>query len=273
MPALLALCASLCWGLADYLGGVASRRHPLVAVIAISQTAGLAGVAVVVALRGQGPGHVADLAAAVAAGLAGAVAIACFYRAMTIGSMSVAAPILATSVVVPVLVGIAGGDRPGPAGTTGIVAAIAGIVLVSREPDAAGGTNRAAVAFALTATLALGLQLVGLDRAAEADPVWAVMVSWATSLSVFLVAALALRPRIPRAAVPSVAAIGVIDTSANVAFATAATLGLLSVVAVLSSLYPVVTVGLAHLGQGERLAAGQWVGVALALAGVILITA
>ena len=180
MPALLALCASLCWGVADYLGGVASRRHPLVAVIAISQTAGLLGVVVVVALRGQGPGHVADLAAAVGAGLAGAVAIGCFYRAMTLGSMSVAAPILATSVIVPVLVGIAGGDRPGPAGTTGIVAAIAGIVMVSREPGSAGGTNRVAVAFALTATLALGLQLVALDRAAEADPVWAVMVSRGT---------------------------------------------------------------------------------------------
>jgi drug/metabolite transporter (DMT)-like permease len=272
VPALLALCASLCWGVADYLGGVASRRHPLVAVIAISQTAGLIGVVVVVAVRGQGPGHAADLAAAVAAGLAGAVAIGCFYRAMTIGSMSVAAPILSTSVVVPVLVGIAGGDRPGAARTTGIVAAIAGIVLVSREPGT-GTSNRTAVAFALIATLALGLQLVGLDRAAEADPVWAVMVSRATSLTVFVVAALVTRPVVARAAVPSIAVIGMIDTTANVAFATAATLGLLSVVAVLSSLYPVVTVGLAHLGQGERLAAGQWVGVALALAGVVLITA
>ena len=72
---------------------------------------------------------------------------------------------------------------------------------------------------------------------------------------------------------PSIAVIGLIDTTANVAFATAATLGLLSLVAVLSSLYPVVTVGLAHLGQGERLAAGQWLGVALALTGVVLITA
>jgi len=273
MPALLALCASLCWGVADYLGGVASRRHPLVAVIAISQTAGLLGVVVVVALRGQGPGHVADLTAAVGAGLAGAVAIGCFYRAMTLGSMSVAAPILATSVIVPVLVGIAGGDRPGPAGTIGIIAAIAGIVMVSREPGSAGGTNRVAVAFALTATLALGLQLVGLDRAAEADPVWAVMVSRGTSLAVFVVAALVFRPRVARSAVPSIAVIGLIDTTANVAFATAATLGLLSLVAVLSSLYPVVTVGLAHLGQGERLAAGQWLGVALALTGVVLITA
>jgi drug/metabolite transporter (DMT)-like permease len=99
------------------------------------------------------------------------------------------------------------------------------------------------------------------------------MVARATSLTVFLAAAVVLRPVVARAAVPSIAVIGLIDTAANVAFATAATLGLLSVVAVLSSLYPVVTVGLAHIGQGERLAAGQWLGVALALTGVVLITA
>ena len=93
------------------------------------------------------------------------------------------------------------------------------------------------------------------------------------SLTVFVVAALSCGRgwRVRRC--PRSRSSALIDTTANVAFATAATLGLLSLVAVLSSLYPVVTVGLAHLGQGERLAAGQWLGVALALTGVILITA
>ena len=125
---------------------------------------------------------------------------------------------------------------------------------------------------ALIAMFALGFQLIALDSGAAHDPLWTVAAARATSLSVFLAVAAITRPSVAIAAVPGIAMIGLIDTTANSAFALAASAGLLSVVAVLASLYPIVTVGLAHLRLGERLAPTQAAGVALALAGVAMIT-
>jgi drug/metabolite transporter (DMT)-like permease len=100
-----------------------------------------------------------------------------------------------------------------------------------------------------------------------------VTASRLTSVVIFAVVALVVRPPVRRAALPGLAGIGILDTAANVSYAAATTAGLLSVVAVLSSLYPVVTVGLAHRHLGERLAGSQRAGVVLALGGAALISA
>ncbi len=271
MPIVLALCASLFWGLADFMGGSLSRRHPLLAVLLVSQTVGMVGILVVAFARTPDPAAAVVLPG-VAAGLSGVTAALAFYRAMSVGSISVAAPILATGAAVPVVAGLVTGERPGSLQMAGIVAALVGVVLASREPDPGGGSVRGAgVMFALLAALMYGFQLIALDHAARSDAIWGVGVARVTAVVVLGTAAALTRPALSRVAMPSMAAIGVLDTTANAAFALAAAKGLLSIVSVLGSLFPVVTVALAHVHLHERLARGQRVGVVLALAGTLAI--
>ena len=279
LAAALALAASLTWGLADFLGGVQARRHELLAVVAVSQFAGLAGLLVLVALAaGPQPGFEAAWPALLG-GASGAVAVAAFYRALAVGTMSIVAPIVATSVAVPVLWGLGGGERPSALAAAGMALAIAGIVLAAREPaeQEAGrrASQRTAIGLAVLAAVTLGGLLVGLDASTERgdDALWAVLFARVASCTLVAAAALAARPRVDRASLPALAALGALDTSANALFAAATGHGLLSVVAVLSSLYPVVTVLLARVLLHERLARAQQAGVAGALAGVVLIAA
>ena len=275
MAVALALAASLMWGVGDYLGGMASRRNALVAVILAGQVAGLLSLVVVAAVRGIDVSARGALAG-VAAGLLSAIAITSFYRALTIGSMSIAAPVLSTSAAVPVIVSLSGGDLPSPLQSAGIALALVGVVLASREPEHGHpdpAAQRRSFLLALLATVAVGLQLVLLSTAAQTDPLLGVTASRVTSVVIFAAVALVVRPPVRRPALPGLAGIGILDTAANVSYAAATTAGLLSVVAVLSSLYPVVTVGLAHRRLGERLAGSQRIGVALALGGAALISA
>jgi drug/metabolite transporter (DMT)-like permease len=263
------------WGVGDYLGGIASRRNALVTVILAGQVAGLAALIAVGAVRGIDI-STGGAIAGVGAGLLSAIAITTFYRAMTIGSMSIAAPVLSTSAAVPVLISLAGGDLPSALQSAGIVAALVGVVLASREPEHGHpdpGAQRRSFLLALVATVAIGFQLVLLSYAADTDPLLGVTGSRLTSVVIFTAAALVVRPPVRREALPGLTGIGLLDTAANVSYAAATTAGLLSVVAVLSSLYPVVTVGLAHRHLGERLAGSQRAGVALALGGAALISA
>ena len=126
--------------------------------------------------------------------------------------------------------------------------------------------------FALLAALGGGSQLVSLDRAAEHDALFAVLLMRGTSVAIFTVAGLIVRPAVARETLPLLALIGILDTTAVVLFAAAAAEGLLSVLAVLACLYPVVTVGLARVRLGERLAGAQAAGVGLAFAGILLVT-
>ena len=275
MAVALALAASLMWGVGDYLGGMASRRNALITVILAGQVAGLLSLVVVAAVRGIDVSARGALAG-VAAGLLSAIAITSFYRALTIGSMSIAAPVLSTSAAVPVIVSLAGGDLPSPPQSAGIALALVGVVLASREPEHGHpdpAAQRRSFLLALVATVAVGLQLVLLSTAAQTDPLLGVTASRVTSVVIFAAVALVVRPPVRRPALPGLAGIGILDTAANVSYAAATTAGLLSVVAVLSSLYPVVTVGLAHRRLGERLAGSQRIGVALALGGAALISA
>jgi len=271
MPIALALCASLFWGLADFMGGSLSRRHPLLTVLLVSQGVGMVGILVVAFVRTSDPSSAVVLPG-IAAGMCGVTAALAFYRAMSIGSISVAAPILATGAVVPVVAGLATGERPGSLQMAGIVAALVGVVLASREPDPGGGSVRGAgVLFALLAALMFGLQLIALDHAARSDAIWGVTVARVTAVVVLASAAALTRPHLSRGVMPPLIAIGVLDTTANAAFALAATEGFLSVVSVLGSLFPVVTVALAHIHLHERLAPGQRLGVVLALGGTLAI--
>ena len=192
--------------------------------------------------------------------------------------MSVVAPISATAAAVPVLVGLAEGERPSGLQFAGMAIALAGVILASREPivDGAAPPNRTAIGLALVAAAGFGTFFVGLDRASEhADVSWVIVVSRSCSLVLLVIAALAIRPALPRdgASLATLGMIGVLDLGANGLYALATQEGLLSVVSVLGSLYPAVTVVLARVVLAERVARIQEVGVVLALAGVVAISA
>ncbi len=275
---LLGLSASLVWGSADFLGGLSARRRSLWAVVVVAQAGGLVlAVAVWVLAAGDVPSTTGLLAAA-GGGAAGAVAVAAFYRALAVGTMGVVAPIAATGVVVPVLVGVVQGERPSAAQLVGAAVATAGVALASRDAGSAPGrAHRSAIALAAVAALGFGLVFVGLERAGDEDAFWAILVARATATAVVGVAAVGLRARLELPRDPPtlalLALVGVLDTGANVLFVLAADRGLLSVVAVLGSLYPAVTVLLARVVLHERLARVQTAGVVLTLLGVAAIGA
>jgi drug/metabolite transporter (DMT)-like permease len=272
----LGLAASLSWGVADFLGGIQSRRIPAVAVVLGSQFAGLVLVAVVVAVRGKGiPGGDFALYSALSA-VAGIVGLTSFYHALSIGSMGVVAPLSSCAAAIPLVVGIATGDRPSTIQGVGVAIAIVGVLLASREAGEHGGTAVAKGAgFALVSAVGFGCFFLAIDKASDADVLWAVGVNRTVSVALLALAVLATRPQLglkPKD-MRTLAIVGVLDILANGFFALAATKGLVSVVAVLASLYPVVTVVLARLILKERLRAVQRIGAALALAGAALISA
>jgi drug/metabolite transporter (DMT)-like permease len=273
LPSLLALGASLSWGAGDFLGGRAARAIHVLTVVAVSQVVGLVAVLAWAILSGDDVPGATKLAPAAAAGVGGAVGLAALYRGMAVGAMGVVAPISALSPIVPLVVGIARGERPSPLQLGGMGVALAGVTILSREP----GNRRTAagVGLALVAAAGFGMYFVFLDEAAEASVPWAVTIARATAATLAVAGALRvsapLRP--PRTLLPALVAVGLADVGANVLFGLASTRGLLAVVSVLASLYPVVTVVLARLVLGERLAASQRLGGAAAIGGAALVAA
>lgn len=271
----MALGAALSWGCGDFIGGRAARTLHVLTVLALSQLAGTAAVALWVVAAGGSAPSLSGVLWAMGAGIAGCCGLAGFYRGMAIGAMSIVAPLSATGAIVPFVVGVATGERPGAVRIAGAALVLVGIVLVSREPRHSGGGRATGVGLALVAALGFGLYFVGIDRAAAEGAAWAVLVARGTSSALALVvavsvgAALLIRGR----SLATVLAVGVLDVGANILFALATSRGLVSVVAILASLYPVVTVALARLVLVERIGRGQWAGAAAALAGAALISA
>jgi drug/metabolite transporter (DMT)-like permease len=274
----LALVASLSWGLSDFVAGLKSRALPLVTVMAVSQAVGLAIIAAVVAGRGDGaPGGDFVLYAALAA-VGGLGGLAAFYRGLSIGAMAVVAPISGLAAGVPVAFGLLQGERPGVLQAVGMSLAIAGVVLASREQAADPGEGvkpAAGVGLALVAALGFGSFFVAMDEASEADALWAILANRITGVSLLALLCLVLRPalKVGRADLGALAVAGALDMSANTLYALATREGLVSIVAVLSSLYPVVVAGLAFAVLRERVGHWQVVGAGLALAGVAAIVA
>ena len=308
----LGLSSGLCWGAADFFGGIQSRRLPALTVAFWSQLAGALGLAVALAVQGAGPagsgfgsslgpGAALGLWPAVAwavewgvawglaAGVGSGCALVLFYRALAEGTMSVVAPISACGAVVPVAAAVLTGNQPGALAALGILAAITGVVLVSRprpHPPSTGTPVRSGrvVAMALGSALGFGLFYVFVDAGtaaagtsgSQSSPLWVIAGARMSSLAILSTIALFSRRsalRWPGRRIGAVALVGIGDTGANLLFAYAATTGNLAVVGVLGSLYPVATVILARWLLGERLSGGQNAGVVLALTGVGLLAA
>jgi drug/metabolite transporter (DMT)-like permease len=274
----LALLASLMFGVGDFIGGSKSRVLPVLTVILCAQVVGFVWIGTVLLIADAPVPDTRQVTMAVLSALAGTTGLVCFFRAMAVGKMSVVVPVAATAAVVPGIVGIATGDRPAPLQLAGMVVALTGVVLASREPGEDGERAprvAAGVGLAALSALLLGVFFITFDVAGDGGAVWASFVNRTTSVAMLIAAALFLRPRLSdaRPHLPALAVAGTLDVSANLAFAAALREGLLSLVSVAGSLYPVVTVLLARVFLHERVQRIQEVGVAATLAGVVMIAA
>ena len=273
---LLALSASLAWGFADFGAGTAARRLPVFVVAAVSQLAGLVFVGAIVLATAPGTPSRRQFAWAVFAGVVGVVGLSFFYRALAVGTMGIIGPITATAAVVPLAYGLGRGERPSSVQGVGVALAVVGVIAASVEPLPEGGGRRrlgVGVGFALAAAFSFGWALVGLSRAAPGGVAWATLTMRIAAVPIALVLALALPRRGPsRRGWLLLAAVGVTDAGATLLYGAATTRGLLSVIGVLSSLYPIVIVVLARVLLAERITRAQLAGVAVALGGVALIS-
>jgi len=272
---LLALASAVLWGGSDFLGGLASRRATAQAVVFGSQASGLVVLFLLLPWFGGSP-SAADLWLGAAAGAAGGAGLVIFYRAMAAGVMSVVAPTTGVcAAAVPVLTGLALGERIGVAAAVGIVLALVAVLLVAAEGGLSSlrSVRPASLVPALTAGVMFGLFFVLLHRThpgAELAP----LVS-ARAASVLLVGAAALvgrrSLRMSYRVLPAVVIAGIGDMTANALYLVATQHGQLAITGVLASLYPASTVLLAQLVLRERLVRTQAAGLAAAVAAVVLI--
>jgi drug/metabolite transporter (DMT)-like permease len=285
MTAVLAMLASLVWGTSDFMGGVVSRRvRPLIVVAVAHLVAVLTLVVVAAATNSFGAG-LGYLPWAAAAGVVGLVSLVAFYGALSTGTMGIVAPIAGTGAIVPVLFGLLSGESPSALQIAGIAAAVGGVVLASGPELAGGGAGGTRpLMLALVAAVGFGTVFVLIDKAAAHNVVMTLLAMRVTSVSVVLLLGLGYlvkRRRFGRAApsglrwrdVPVIAIVGWTDAAANGLYGLATRKGLVSVTAVLASLYPAVTVLLARFIEGERMRRIQDLGVGLAMCGVVLLAA
>lgn len=274
MALTLSLIAALVYGAADFLGGIASRKASPAFVVFASQLAGFAvlGIGLLIVPGRLYPG---DMWWGLGAGIAGAVGIGALYAALAQGRMGIVSPVTAVvSAAVPVVFGLAAGERPGWPALTGIAFAFVAVALVSTSPDSGRFSMREpGVALALASGIAIGALYIFLSRGHADGGLWLLLPTRVTSVAVLGAFMLARRVKVEpsRRLLAIVTVSGLLDMSANVLFVVASHGGMLAIVAVVTSLYPASTVFLARIVLHERLSRIQWGGVACAAAGVVLI--
>jgi drug/metabolite transporter (DMT)-like permease len=269
------LVAAVLWGAADFGGGLTSRRATVFGVVVVSQLAGFVVAMALAVVRHEPVPAPADIGWSVVAGLLAALGVVGLYGGLAVGRMSVVAPVTAVlAALVPVTFGIVTQGLPVAIVLVGIALAIAAVVLVSRVPDVEG-TRRSGIELAALGGLGLGLFAVAIsnvDRTLVFGPLAIVRIAEAAAVGVTVVAF--RRPTaVPAALLPAVLLVGVLDMGGNAGFLFARQSGPLAVAATLSSLYPIATVLLAALVLRERLTLSHGVGIASALAGIVLISA
>ncbi|HXE45627.1 MAG TPA: DMT family transporter [Conexibacter sp.] len=277
LPLVLALGASVAWGVSDFLGGLESRSGTLVAVMVASQGWSLLAIAAVVVASGAPLPDAAHLRLAIGGGVTELIGFAALYRGLARGPMSIVAPLSTTAAVVPLAAGLLAGTAPRTWQAAGIAIAIGGVAVAAVEEaheHEQSGRSSHGVLCAAVAALGFGTSYVLIADAAAGGALGAVLVARGSSAAVMACCAWALvggAPSLGGAGAVAVAACGVLEAGATMLFAVAATHGLTSIVAAISSLYPLTTAALAQLVLRERLNARQLAGVSAAVAGVALI--
>ncbi|WP_283136436.1 DMT family transporter [Rhizohabitans arisaemae] len=274
----LALGASLGWGISDFLGGLKSRAVSVLSVLLISQVTALILLAIMAVVRGAGPPDASSLGFAALAGLGETVGIAALYRGLAVGTMSIVAPIAATAPIVPLLAGLATGQVPSPLQFTGLALALIGLVFTAYRSGggkSGGSPVTPSVVYGLLAALGLGTFFFTMHNAGTGDVGWALLTARLTAVIAIASVVVVKRHRVtvPRNSLPTIALIGVLIIAADFLYTTASTLGLVSIAAVLGSLHSIVTIVLARIVLNERLERAQQVGIAASVIGVLAISA
>ncbi|MFJ6752653.1 EamA family transporter [Streptomyces sp. NPDC091266] len=287
MTALFALATSLMWGLADFGGGLLTRRLNALTVVVVSQTLAALVLGVIVVATGGLQEAGPQLWFAVAAGVVGPAAMLCFYRALALGPMGVVSPLGSIgTVLVPLGVGIVAGERPGLLQAAGMVVAVIGVLLAGGPRISGASVARQTIVLTLVSALGFGA-VMALIAEASTTVTGLFLALFVQRLCNVAVGGAALyvtvrrgTPALPeggfaalRGSLPALAFIGIADVAANGTYAVAAQNGPVTMAAVLASLYPVVT-ALAALGLlKERMRAIQTAGASLALVGTVLLAA
>jgi len=277
MAVLLGLAVAAGYGIGDFFGGLASRRSPTAVVLLGAQVVGLVGLLAVVLATGTDGPSARDIGVSAAAGLAGTGGLGALFHGLSVGRMTVVAPIAAVvASTIPVVWGLATGEDPTHVALAGVVLAIGAGGLIGLGEDAEQhGTVAAGVALALTAGAGFGTAFVLFSETSDGSGVWPAVLARASALPFVLAVAFVTARRL----VPSreigrpVAASGMLDAFANSMQLVAVRQELLSLVAPVAALAPAFTVLLARLSLGERSTRAQVVGVLAALAGLALIAA
>jgi drug/metabolite transporter (DMT)-like permease len=275
---LLATATAAFYGVADFFGGLASRRDSAVAVTATAHGIGVAIFALALLLF-PAPFDRISILAGLSAGVTGAVGVSSLYAALARGRMSVVAPLTAAlSGSIPALYDFARGSRLSPVSLAGLVLALFATVVVSaasaeKDPDEAMPLS--AVLLSLLAGVAFAGSFISFSLASHGSGFWPLVTARVMSFSL-LAAVLLVRRRHVVVGVPArrlALTAGTLDAIANIAMISAIRLGPLAVASAIGSLYPVGTVVLARFVLGERIRGWQRVGVALAIAAVVLAAA
>lgn len=276
MAFVFAFASALLYGTADFFGGIAARRAPLLAVTLLIQAVGLAAL-VVAGLATGGTPPAAAWAWAAGAGVSGGAGVLLFYRALATGPISTAAPLISVvALCVPVAAGVFAGERPGAFQIAGMLLAAVAVAVISGAgaPAASREEGRPqGIAFALLSGLLIGGFLVCLGRLPSGGGAWPLALARGAGTATIALAVLARRAplAVPRAAWAPAAGCALLDVTANLCFWLAAARGALSLVATIVALAPASTVVLAQFALHERLSARQKAGVAMALAAMVLL--
>ncbi|MFC8675212.1 EamA family transporter [Streptomyces griseorubiginosus] len=282
MTAFFALATSLLWGLADFGGGMLTRRLPALTVVVVSQAVAAVVLGAIVVATGGWSEAGPRLWFALAAGLVGPVALICFYKALALGPMGVVSPLGTLGVAVPVGVGLFLGERPGLVQVAGIAVAVTGVVLAGGPQLRGAPVQRRAIALSLVAALGFGtvFALIAEASATVTGLFLALFVQRVVNVAVggaaLYVSVRRGTPALPDTgfpwrSLPALAFVGLADVAANGTYAVAAQHGPVTVAAVLASLYPVVTALAARGFLRERLRTLQATGAGLALVGTLLL--
>jgi len=276
----LALGCSVCYGVSNFLGPQLAKRQTIVAVLVLSQVAALVACVAYVVGAWEAPLPAGEAAVAAVAGAGNAVGLIGFYRAAELGPLAIVAPIGATGAAVPVLFGLAGGDSLSPLQGVGIVLAICGAALAARQGPAEKALDRGypdlrrSVLLAAGSAVAFGVFLTALPSASDTSQAWALLDARLVLVVLMLAWAGRRLVEVPLGRPSFLLSVpGILLVLGTVLYTAAAAEGQLSLVSVLGSLFPVVTVGLGVVVLRERLTRVQAVGVASALAGIVLIAA
>lgn len=273
MAALLALLSSFAWGTADFLGGILSKRRNAVAVIGGSQPFGLISISIVALVAGQFWFNREVVIYGVIAGLVGMVALMAYYQALATGAMGIVAPIGSLGVLVPLIYGYLEGDTPTSIQNIGIALAVVGVVLAS-GPEFSGDAEIKPLLLAFLSAAMFGFVVLFMAKGGQINPAGTVVMMRAAQVSAMVLVALVLRTfgGLQKKDIPLLALTGSLDAIANVLFTTAAGIGMIAIVSVLGSLFPVATGLLAWWFLKERLKPIQYIGILVTMAGVAAIT-